>query len=100
MTLIINGEITIDPSRRDDLIKAAIAMQEASNSEPGCLHYVFTADLVRQDVMHIAEKWTSQQALEEHFAMPHMAEFGKAIAGAVKGMNVVKYEVASEGPVR
>ncbi len=100
MSLIINGELTIDPSRRDDLIKAAVTMQEASNREDGCLHYVFTADLVRPDVFHIAEKWTSQKALDDHFATPHMADFGRAIAGAVKGIEVLKYEVASEGPVR
>lgn len=100
MTLIVNGTITIDPSRRDHLIQAAIVMQEASNREPGCLHYVFTADLVRSDVIHIAEKWASQQALDEHFATPHMADFGRAIAGVVTGASVVKYEVASEGPVR
>ena len=98
--LIINGVLTIDPARRADLVAAAIIMQQASQAEDGCHHYVFTADLERQDVFHIAEKWTDQAALDAHFAQPQMATFQAAIKGAVKGMQATKYEVASEGPVR
>jgi quinol monooxygenase YgiN len=98
--LVINGVLTIDPSRRDDLVAAAIAMQRASQAEDGCLHYVFTADLERDDVFHIAEKWVDQAALDRHFATAHMADFGKATKGAVVAGAVTKYEVASESKLR
>lgn len=98
--LVINGVITIDPSRRADLVAAAIAMQTASQAEPGCHHYVFSTDLERTDVFHLAEKWEDQAALDVHFATPAMAAFQKSIAGAVTAMSATKYEIASEGPIR
>ena len=98
--LVINGVLTIDPSRRADLVAAAVAIGQASRAEPGCHHYVFAADLERDDVFHISEKWEDQAALDAHFAMPHMAAFQAAAAGAVKGLKVTKYEIASEAPLR
>ena len=98
--LIINGVITIDPARRADLLAAAVTMQQASQTEDGCHHYVFTADLEHDNVFHIAEKWKDQAALDAHFAQPHMATFQAAIKGAVKGMEATKYEIASESPLR
>jgi quinol monooxygenase YgiN len=94
--LVINGVLTIDPARRADLVAAALTMMAASQAEDGCHHYVFTADLERDDIFHISEKWTDQAALDAHFATAHMAAFRKAIAGGVKGSDIHKYEVSSE----
>ena len=50
--------------------------------------------------MFIFEKWQSQEALDAHFATPHMAAFGAALAGlGVTGMDVKKYIVTGEGTV-
>ena len=94
--LVINGVLTIDPARRTDLVAAALTMMAASQAEAGCHRYVFTADLERDDLFHISEKWTDQAALDAHFATDHMAAFRKAITGGVKGSDVFKYEVSSE----
>jgi quinol monooxygenase YgiN len=65
-----------------DAAKAAIAdMVAASNAEEGCIAYAFTQDVLQPDVLHIVEKWRDDAALAEHFATPHMAAFGAAIAG-------------------
>ena len=98
--LVINATLTLDLARRSELAAAAIVMQQASRPEAGCHHYVFSADLEHDDVMHIAEKWEDQAALDAHFATPHMAVFQSAIAGAVTGIKATKYEIASEGPLR
>ncbi len=100
MTIVINGTITIDPARKDEAYAAAVAMQEATWKEAGCLHYVFSADLSDPSKLHIAEKWVSMDDLNAHFTEPHMATFGAAMKGIIQGVNVVKYEIASEGPVR
>lgn len=61
--------------------KAAIAdMVAASNAEEGCIAYAFTQDILDPGVIHIVEKWTDDAALAAHFATPHMAVFGAAIA--------------------
>jgi quinol monooxygenase YgiN len=65
-----------------DAAKAAIAdMVAASNSEDGCIAYAFTQDVLDPSVLHIVEKWQDVAALAAHFATPHMAAFGAAIAG-------------------
>jgi quinol monooxygenase YgiN len=61
---------------------AAIAeMVAASNAEEGCIAYAFTQDVLQPGVLHIVEKWQDEAALVAHFATPHMAAFGAAIAG-------------------
>jgi quinol monooxygenase YgiN len=62
--------------------RAAIAdMVAASNAEEGCIAYAFTQDVLDPSVLHIVEKWRDEAALAAHFATPHMAAFGAAIAG-------------------
>lgn len=62
--------------------RAAIAdMVAASNAEAGCIAYAFTQDVLDPTQIHIVEKWQDDAALAAHFATPHMAAFGAAIAG-------------------
>ena len=70
------GEGALEPAM------AAIAdMVAASNAEEGCIAYAFTQDVLQPGVIHIVEKWQDEAALAAHFATPHMAAFGAAIAG-------------------
>jgi quinol monooxygenase YgiN len=47
------------------------AMIEPSLAEPGCLEYRPLVDPGQPGAMVIIEEWTSEDALEEHFATPH-----------------------------
>lgn len=80
---------------------AAIAdMVAASNAEEGCIAYAFTQDVLKPGVIHIVEKWTDDAALAAHFATPHMAAFGAAIAGLdFKVIEAVKYHADEGAPV-
>jgi quinol monooxygenase YgiN len=98
--LVIAGSFEFDPDQRDVAVAAAIAMQQATVKEDGCLSYVMSADLERPDLIHIFEKWTSDDALQAHFRAPHMADFGAAARTAGIKATVTQYEIASEGPVR
>lgn len=60
--------------------KAIAEMVAASNAEEGCIQYAFTQDVLEPSVIHIVEKWRDDAALTAHFATPHMAAFGAAIA--------------------
>ncbi len=81
--------------------KAAIAdMVAASNAEDGCIAYAFTQDLGDPTVIHIVEKWQDEAALAAHFATPHMAAFGAAIAGLdFQVIEAVKYHADDGAPV-
>ena len=86
-----------DRSETDDAIAAAIEMMRATRAEEGNIEYVFTADLSDPAVFRIYEEWQSQDALDFHFATPHMAAFGGAIAQIKpKGMDVKVYDIAGE----
>jgi quinol monooxygenase YgiN len=99
--LVIAGHIRIDPARREDAIRAAVEMQEATRREAGCISYSFSADLADPGLFRIFEEWESPEALRTHFAAPHMGKFQGAVAGlGVREMKVQRYEVASVGPLR
>ena len=99
--LVIAGRIEIDPVNRDGAIAAAREMMEESHKEPGCISYAFSADLSDPGCFRIFEEWESQEALDAHFAAPHMAAFQAKVGGlGVKSMHVQKYQVSSVGPLR
>jgi quinol monooxygenase YgiN len=99
--LVIAGQIRIDPARREDAVRAAVEVQEATRREAGCISYTFSADLAEPGLFRIFEEWESPEALAAHFGAPHMAKFQAAVAGlGVKEMKVQRYEIASVGPVR
>lgn len=62
-------------------MKDAIAeMETASRAEEGCHDYTFCQELSNPDVLRINERWESMEALQAHFATPHMAKFNGAMA--------------------
>lgn len=81
--------------------KAAIAdMVAASNAEEGCIAYAFTQDVLQPGVLHIVEKWKDEAALAAHFATPHMAAFGAAIARLdFKVIEALKFHADEGAPV-
>ncbi len=101
MLLVVAGDVEIDPSNRDAAIEAARKVMAATREEPGCLEYTISADVDDPGRFVILERWASPEALEAHFATPHMAEFQAAMGGlGVRRVDVKRYDVAQEGPVR
>jgi quinol monooxygenase YgiN len=73
--LLVVGTIRIAPER---LAEAQHAMQKviaASRKEPGCLEYCYSEDILDPGLIHITERWVSQDAFDEHFASDHIAEW-------------------------
>lgn len=61
--------------------EAAFAQMGASREEPGCLEYTYAIDVSDACLMRVLERWESWQALEAHFARPHMLPWRAALAG-------------------
>lgn len=98
--LIVAGSITFDPSHTESLRGAAAAMMSATMEEPGCQDYVFSISVADEASIRIFEVWDSQEDLDAHFAMPHMAEFQAAIADVgISGRDLMKYQVSSSEPM-
>ena len=98
--LVIAGTISIDPEKREPAVAAAVEMMRETLEEPGCISYVFSADLTQPGGFRIFEEWESQEALDLHFKTPHMAKFQGVIGGlGLRDMKVQRYEIASVGPL-
>jgi quinol monooxygenase YgiN len=67
-------------SHRDEVLGHSLAVGEATRAETGCLAYVMSADPAAPGRIQVFERWSSQQALDEHLATEHVRQFRKAIA--------------------
>jgi quinol monooxygenase YgiN len=95
--LIVAGIIKVDPAKQPELEAAFDTMREATLREAGCIEYQAYADRKERGTVLIFEKWQDDAALQAHFATPHMADFGRAVAAAgVLGMDIRKYDVSAE----
>jgi quinol monooxygenase YgiN len=99
--LIIAGTFRIAKESRDATLAAARDMMADTLKESGCHAYRFTADLEDPTLMHLFERWESEDALRAHFATPHMARFQAAL-GSLRPqiVEITKFEISKSGPVR
>ena len=98
--LIVAAEVRVPDGAVERARDALGAMEAATRQEPGCLAYAFSVDVTDPSTLRIFERWESIDALRSHFATPHMATFGRAIADIrPTGMDVKVYDVAGELPL-
>ncbi len=98
--IVIAGSLIIDPAQRDAAAAAAAEMMEATLQEVGCHAYQFSFAVDDASKVCIFEEWEDQDALDAHFATPHMATFRASSGGFITGRGTItKYEIASSGPL-
>jgi quinol monooxygenase YgiN len=98
--LVIAGHIRIDPARREDAVRAAVAVQGAT-ARRWVASPTRSPRISDPGTFRIFEEWESPDALGAHFRTPHMAKFQGAIGGlGVREMKVQRYEISSVGPLR
>ena len=96
--ILIAGTMNVDPAKVDDFMTEACELMRATHQEPGNLAYAFSRDPLEDGLIHIFEKWESEEALTEHMGLPHFTGFGAKIGDlGVTGANVKKYTGATEG---
>jgi quinol monooxygenase YgiN len=92
--IVVAGTITVRPERREEAIRMARAMAQATRAEAGCVAYDFYADLTDPGTFFVFEVWESDAALTRHFQTEHMAAFQREIPQLVAGpTNVRRYVV-------
>jgi quinol monooxygenase YgiN len=100
MTIVISGELRIDP----DDFEAAMALVEplvtATQAEAGCVAYDFWVDPRDRSRIRVFEEWTSAEANAAHATSDHLATFYVAMGALrVTGVELIRYEVATKGPL-
>ena len=93
--LVVIGRVRCPAENRDELVAAFERMQEASRREQGCLRYGFFA-AVEDPLSFVAvEEWRDREALDRHFAQPHLHEFTRRLLEVVSEQpEVAIHEVA------
>ena len=88
--IVIAGNIKVRPERREEAVRAALAMVEATRREQGCVSYAFYGDLVEQGTFFLFEEWESDAALAAHFQTEHMARFQQQVPALLAGPPTIK----------
>lgn len=73
--ILVIGRVRCEEANRDALIDALTTMQDESRKEDGCVRYGFFS-AVEDPLSFVAvEEWRDREALDAHFAQPHLREF-------------------------
>lgn len=96
--IVVIGRVRCEPKQHERLVALLERMQEDSRREEGCIRYGFFA-AVEDPVSFIAvEEWADREALDRHFAQPHLHEF---VAGLLEVVSerpeVAIHEIAETG---
>jgi quinol monooxygenase YgiN len=97
--LLVIGRVRCAADQRDDLVALLETMQDNSRGEDGCLRYGFFA-AVEDPLSFVAvEEWADREALDRHFAQPHLHEFTRGLLELVSERpEVAIHEVADTQP--
>ena len=99
--LIVIGDATAAPGRRDDLVAATRAVAAATRGDAGCLGYSFAADVEDENRILSVEIWADRAALDAHLDHPHTRDFLAVAPGLVAGVPVMSFyeadTVAADG---
>lgn len=97
--IIVIARAEVDPDRIEELQPALDAMMRATWEESGCLSYSMAIESRAGGVVSIVERWADEAALKAHFHAPHMADFNKAVTGALLSIDAKLYDVTNERPL-
>lgn len=92
--VIIAGWFTVDPSKRDEVVKAHEDLVKRARQAPGCLDLAITADPVDPARINNFEFWQSEEDLDSFRAV---ANPPKAIT-PILSTEMQKHEINKSGP--
>lgn len=91
--IIVNGTVRFGAGEIDRLKGAMARNIEATRAEEGCEHYAYAVDVSDPNLLHVAERWRDDAAIDAHMASPHMGEFMALIgASKVEAISIKAYE--------
>lgn len=83
--ILVIGRVRCRPEKREELIAALTAMQDASRLEDGCRNYGFFAAIEDENSFIAVEEWESREILEIHFRTEHLRTFTSGVLEMVEG---------------
>jgi len=93
------GRVRCGADQRERLLGLMQAMQDKSRLEEGCLRYGFFAAVEDPLTFVAVEEWADREALDRHFAQPHLREFATGLLELVSERpEVAIHEVSETNP--
>lgn len=80
--IIVTGEVRFGEGEIERLKPALEKAVAATRAEPGCGRYSYAVDLTDPNLLHIAEEWSDEEAIDGHMQSLHMAELMGVLGGA------------------
>ena len=96
--LIVEGTIDVEPAQREAFLEGRREGVLATRSEPGCIDYVFSADLIDPGRVRVFERWETTEDLGVHLGQLSNRETPEG-AVPVLAMDFRQYEISSVGPL-
>ncbi len=93
--IVVVGRVQSDASKREALVRIGQQVASASREEAGCLGYRLYEDTEQENHFVFVEEWVSQEALEQHFATPHVGKFMRDIQPTLVAPPDVKFHTIS-----
>ena len=95
--LVVIATLPGKADKREEITAALTKAAVATREEEGCLSYAFHVDLENVDHYVSVETWKDQEAVDAHFATPHIAELFELAPELLAGEVVINtYE--TDGP--
>ena len=77
--ILVMGTIKLGTGEGQKAAKLMAEHAATVRTEEGCEHYAFSLDAADPDLVHVAERWASPEALAAHGQQPHQKAFGRAL---------------------
>jgi quinol monooxygenase YgiN len=91
--IIVTGTVRFGAGEIDRLRPAMERNIAATRAEEGCESYHYARDLLDPDLLHVAERWRDEAAVDAHMETPHMAELMQALGSArIEAMSIKAWE--------
>lgn len=96
-SFIFNSYYRVHPEDRQKFIDAVAEHIPPTAQMPGCVYYVFAADILDPNTFHLSEGWESEEVIERH----HQSNlFQEALKKATTTVRILdnqgqRYEIAA-----
>ena len=89
--IVVVGRVRTDAEKREALVRIGQAVAAASRTESGCISYRLYEDTETENEFVFVEEWENGEALQLHFATPHIREFMHEIPATIIAPPDVKF---------
>jgi quinol monooxygenase YgiN len=91
--IMVKGEVRFGAGEIERLKPAFEENIAATRAEPGCARYSYAVDLIDPNLLHVAEEWSEEAAIDAHMQSPHMAALMAALGTAgIEAIRIDAYD--------